>query len=181
MSSTDNRGGRPAIGEPINVRLGDENLIWLDRRATADGTTRAELVRSIVTSARERTEQPTRMSPDGHASFVVKHFGEHAPHKAASFQEARALWLAYLQAGNKHLGEERTLRSQVADEADDRDVDELELWTPERLVRLTEIGGAASACYRKQEEQEERIADCVRGILDAARQAGADVDAALAD
>ena len=43
--------GRPAIGEAINIRLGDELLTAVDARAAAAGKTRAETIRALVAAA----------------------------------------------------------------------------------------------------------------------------------
>lgn len=40
--------GRPEIGQPINVRLGDELLAAVDARADQLGMTRAELIRMLL-------------------------------------------------------------------------------------------------------------------------------------
>jgi metal-responsive CopG/Arc/MetJ family transcriptional regulator len=41
-------GGRPEIGTPINVRLGDELLAEVDAYALAEGIKRAEAIRQLV-------------------------------------------------------------------------------------------------------------------------------------
>jgi metal-responsive CopG/Arc/MetJ family transcriptional regulator len=41
-------GGRPPIGEPINVRLGAELLAEVDRKADNYGVSRAEVIRMIL-------------------------------------------------------------------------------------------------------------------------------------
>jgi Ribbon-helix-helix protein, copG family len=41
-------GGRPPIGEPINIRLGAELLTEVDRRADNYGISRAEVIRMIL-------------------------------------------------------------------------------------------------------------------------------------
>lgn len=43
--------GRPEVGRPINIRLGDELLDKVDRQARAAGITRAELIRRVVAAA----------------------------------------------------------------------------------------------------------------------------------
>jgi metal-responsive CopG/Arc/MetJ family transcriptional regulator len=40
--------GRPEIGQPINVRLGDELLAAVDRMADRQGLSRAEMIRLIL-------------------------------------------------------------------------------------------------------------------------------------
>jgi Ribbon-helix-helix protein, copG family len=41
-------GGRPPIGEPINIRLGAELLAAVDRKAENYGVSRAEVIRMIL-------------------------------------------------------------------------------------------------------------------------------------
>jgi predicted DNA binding CopG/RHH family protein len=40
--------GRPEIGQPINVRLGDDLLAAVDAKAKQRGTPRAEIIREIL-------------------------------------------------------------------------------------------------------------------------------------
>jgi predicted DNA binding CopG/RHH family protein len=40
--------GRPEIGQPINVRLGDELLVAVDAKAERLGISRAEMIRTIL-------------------------------------------------------------------------------------------------------------------------------------
>ena len=40
--------GRPEIGQPINVRLGDELLAAVDAKAQRLGTSRADMIRMIL-------------------------------------------------------------------------------------------------------------------------------------
>lgn len=40
--------GRPEIGQPINVRLGDELLAAVDAKATRQGISRAECIRMLL-------------------------------------------------------------------------------------------------------------------------------------
>ena len=40
--------GRPEIGQPINIRLGDELLAHVDAKARRQGISRAELIRMIL-------------------------------------------------------------------------------------------------------------------------------------
>lgn len=40
--------GRPEVGKPINVRLGDDLLARVDAYAAAEGIKRAEAVRRLV-------------------------------------------------------------------------------------------------------------------------------------
>lgn len=54
-----NVGGRPAVGEPINVRLGDELLARVDEAAAAANVSRAEHLRTVVAAGL------TRMYLDG--------------------------------------------------------------------------------------------------------------------
>lgn len=46
--------GRPEVGRPINIRLGDELLAKVDAKAQSAGIARAELIRRIVAAAMER-------------------------------------------------------------------------------------------------------------------------------
>ena len=41
--------GRPEIGHPINIRLGDELLAAVDAKAARLGVSRAELIRMLLT------------------------------------------------------------------------------------------------------------------------------------
>ena len=43
--------GRPEIGQPINIRLGDELLALVDDYAAHNGQSRAEAVRFLLTVA----------------------------------------------------------------------------------------------------------------------------------
>lgn len=43
--------GRPEVGQPINVRLGDDLLAQVDAIAKADNASRAETVRTLIASA----------------------------------------------------------------------------------------------------------------------------------
>lgn len=40
--------GRPAVGTPVNIRLGDELLAQVDQFAAAEGVSRAEAIRQLV-------------------------------------------------------------------------------------------------------------------------------------
>lgn len=40
--------GRPEVGKPINVRLGDELLAAVDEKAQRLGVSRAEVIRTIL-------------------------------------------------------------------------------------------------------------------------------------
>jgi metal-responsive CopG/Arc/MetJ family transcriptional regulator len=58
------RAGRPEVGSPINVRLGDKLLRSVDYFAEAEGVSRAEAIRQLVqrglrkgASSRGRTRQ----------------------------------------------------------------------------------------------------------------------------
>lgn len=44
------RPGRPEVGQPINVRLGDDLLARVDARASTDGVSRAEIIRRLVSA-----------------------------------------------------------------------------------------------------------------------------------
>lgn len=41
--------GRPEIGQPINIRLGDKLMAAVDRMADRQGMSRAEVVRMLLT------------------------------------------------------------------------------------------------------------------------------------
>jgi hypothetical protein len=56
--------GRPAIGEPVNVRLGDALLARVDACARLDGMTRAEWVRRACETAADRVASRP-FGPDG--------------------------------------------------------------------------------------------------------------------
>jgi hypothetical protein len=56
--------GRPAIGEPINVRLGDALLARVDACAKLDGMTRAEWVRKACETAADQVASRP-YGPDG--------------------------------------------------------------------------------------------------------------------
>lgn len=43
--------GRPEVGTPINVRLGDELLADIDDRAAKFGVSRAEMIRRMLRAA----------------------------------------------------------------------------------------------------------------------------------
>ncbi|MGV7585211.1 ribbon-helix-helix domain-containing protein [Mycobacterium kansasii] len=43
--------GRPEIGTPINIRLGDELLAQIDSRAAESGRSRSETIRALLTTA----------------------------------------------------------------------------------------------------------------------------------
>lgn len=43
--------GRPEIGQPINIRLGDELLALVDDYAASNGRTRADAIRFLLTAA----------------------------------------------------------------------------------------------------------------------------------
>ena len=53
----DRRPGRPAIGDPINVRLGTELLASVDHYAGKAGVNRAEAVRRLTQDAVTRTSE----------------------------------------------------------------------------------------------------------------------------
>lgn len=40
--------GRPAVGTPVNIRLGDELLAQVDQFAATEGISRAEAIRQLV-------------------------------------------------------------------------------------------------------------------------------------
>lgn len=41
-------GGRPAVGTPVNIRLGADLLDQVDQYAAAEGISRAEAIRQLV-------------------------------------------------------------------------------------------------------------------------------------
>jgi len=43
--------GRPQIGTPINIRLGDELLTAVDAKADRQGVSRAEIIRMLLADA----------------------------------------------------------------------------------------------------------------------------------
>jgi metal-responsive CopG/Arc/MetJ family transcriptional regulator len=43
--------GRPEIGQPINIRLGDELLAAIDAKARRLGESRAEVIRMLLADA----------------------------------------------------------------------------------------------------------------------------------
>jgi metal-responsive CopG/Arc/MetJ family transcriptional regulator len=55
--------GRPEIGQPINVRLGDELLAAVDAKAQRLGMSRAEVIRTVLARqllVTQYTTQPTQ-------------------------------------------------------------------------------------------------------------------------
>ena len=48
------RPGRPEVGQPINIRLGDDLLAKVDAVAAESGQTRAQTIRRLVASALTR-------------------------------------------------------------------------------------------------------------------------------
>lgn len=50
-------GGRPEVGKPINVRLGDELLTRVDEYAEAEGVNRAEAIRQLVQQGLRRSKR----------------------------------------------------------------------------------------------------------------------------
>lgn len=50
-------GGRPTVGTPINVRLGDELLAQVDAYAESEGIKRAEAVRRLVERGLRRAKR----------------------------------------------------------------------------------------------------------------------------
>jgi metal-responsive CopG/Arc/MetJ family transcriptional regulator len=51
--------GRPEIGTPINVRLGDDLLAKVDAHAQAGGVSRASIIRSLVAAALDELDDET--------------------------------------------------------------------------------------------------------------------------
>jgi metal-responsive CopG/Arc/MetJ family transcriptional regulator len=52
-------GGRPEIGVPINVRLGDQLLADIDARAHNLGVSRASMIRTLLTAAQSELDDDT--------------------------------------------------------------------------------------------------------------------------
>jgi hypothetical protein len=167
MSDNLNAGGRPAIGEPINVRLGDENLAWLDRGAAKHDTSRANILRSVVTAAREAAQKPGRTLPQ-HAADMVDRFGHHCPGSADRFANCRALWLAFTETGNEYLKRYRKAEADADTAYDDP-------WPVEVVARITALQGAANASFEAAAVQEEEIFAIIEGIERDAHEAGINV------
>ncbi len=51
--------GRPEIGQPINVRLGDKLLATLDAYAAREAISRAEALRGVVRAALSELDDDT--------------------------------------------------------------------------------------------------------------------------
>jgi hypothetical protein len=51
--------GRPEIGQPINVRLGDSMLADVDARARRLGVSRAYMVRALLAAAHAELDDDT--------------------------------------------------------------------------------------------------------------------------
>lgn len=51
--------GRPEIGTPINVRVGDDLLADIDARAYSLGVSRASLIRSMLKAAQAELDDDT--------------------------------------------------------------------------------------------------------------------------
>lgn len=49
--------GRPAVGTPVNVRLGDDLLAQVDAYAEAEGIKRAEAIRQLVQRGLQRAKR----------------------------------------------------------------------------------------------------------------------------
>ncbi|AEL98237.1 transcriptional repressor [Mycobacterium phage BigNuz] len=54
MSTNTKRAGRPEVGRPVNVRLGDELLADVDEYAAAEGIARAEAIRHLLRAGLKR-------------------------------------------------------------------------------------------------------------------------------
>lgn len=55
---TDHRSaGRPEVGRPVNIRLGDDLLAEVDAYANAEGIKRAEALRQLVRRGLHRTKR----------------------------------------------------------------------------------------------------------------------------
>lgn len=50
-------GGRPEVGKPINIRLGDELLAEVDAWAEGQGIKRAEAIRQLVQRGLRRAKR----------------------------------------------------------------------------------------------------------------------------
>ncbi|AMW63895.1 transcriptional repressor [Mycobacterium phage GreaseLightnin] len=48
MSTKQKHPGRPEVGRPVNVRLGDDLLADVDEYAAAEGIARAEAIRHLL-------------------------------------------------------------------------------------------------------------------------------------
>lgn len=57
--------GRPEVGKPINVRLGDDLLARVDAYAEVEGIKRAEAVRQLVRSGLRKKGKPRGAVSDG--------------------------------------------------------------------------------------------------------------------
>ena len=57
MATTKNRAGRPAIGDPIQIRLPADTLAEIDATAEAEGVTRSQWIRQAI-AARLRWAKP---------------------------------------------------------------------------------------------------------------------------
>lgn len=172
--------GRPAIGEPINVRLGAENLAWLDRLAALNDATRADVLRGVVTAAREASVQPVRTLPY-HAQSTVDQLGQHAPEDVKAFNSCSAAWSAHMQAGNDYAKQVRKVEADADAEADARNAPASEPWPAEVYARIVALQGARDASFEAAAEEEANIASIVASIVQDAREAGADVEAVIAD
>jgi hypothetical protein len=61
----DKRTGRPAIGDAINIRLGDDLLAMVDEYARQRSVSRAEAIRRLVTDAVTRAHASSMPVPRG--------------------------------------------------------------------------------------------------------------------
>ncbi len=174
--SDNSKGGRPAIGEPINVRFGPENLAWIDREAAVRHTTRADMLRGVVTAAREAAHKPVRTEP-ANARFAVTRLGQHSPGSIERFEELSALWSAHMRASTDYLKQ----AAQIESDADDATDNEGDPFPAEVTAQITALQGAARACALAAAEQEEDIASLLAQIEQDAREAGIDVNPILYD
>jgi len=51
------QAGRPEVGRPVNIRLGDELLAEVDAFAEAEGVKRAEAIRQLVQRGLRRAKR----------------------------------------------------------------------------------------------------------------------------
>ncbi|BBC53943.1 hypothetical protein [Mycobacterium phage HC] len=54
MNNNTKRAGRPEVGRPVNVRLGDDLLAEVDEYAAAKGIARAEAIRHLLRAGLKR-------------------------------------------------------------------------------------------------------------------------------
>ncbi|AER48447.1 transcriptional repressor [Mycobacterium phage Babsiella] len=57
MNNNTKRAGRPEVGRPVNVRLGDDLLAEVDEYAAAKGIARAEAIRHLLRAGLKRCKR----------------------------------------------------------------------------------------------------------------------------